>query len=87
MQQQKYDVVVIGSGIGGLSTAALLAQQGYKILVVERMSRLGGRMSTDECEGFKLPTGAIAIHRGDEVDEVFKRVGIDVELLDVPPLY
>jgi len=87
MQQQKYDVAVIGSGIGGLSTAALLAQQGHKILLAERISRLGGRMSTDEFQGFKLPTGAIAIHRGDEVDEVFKRVGIDVELLDVPPLY
>ena len=87
MQQGNYDVVVIGSGIGGLGAAALLADQGYKILVVERLDRLGGRMSTDEFEGFKLPTGAIAIHRGDEVDEIFKRVGIDVDLMDVPPLY
>ncbi|MFC2122759.1 phytoene desaturase family protein [Bacteroidota bacterium] len=87
MQQGNYDAVVIGSGIGGLGAAAMLADKGYKILVVERMNRLGGRMSTDEFEGFKLPTGALAIHRGDEVDEVFKRVGINVDLMDVPPLY
>ena len=87
MQQEKYDVVVVGSGIGGLSMAALLAHGGYRTLVVERMDRIGGRCSTEEYEGFKLPTGAIAIHRGDEVDEVFKRVGTEMELVDVPPLY
>ncbi len=87
MQQEKHDVVVVGSGIGGLGAAALLAQQGYRTLVVERLGRVGGRMSTDEYEGFKLPTGALAIHRGDEVDEIFKRVGIEVELVDVPPLF
>lgn len=87
MQQNKYDVTVIGSGIGGLSAGALLAHAGYKTLVVEGLDRLGGRMSTIELEGFKLPTGAIAIHRGDQVDDVFKRVGAEVELVDVPPLY
>ena len=87
MQQEKYDVVVIGSGIGGLSMAALLAHGGYRTLVVERMERIGGRCSTEEYEGFKLPTGAIAIHRGDEVEEVFKRVGTEMEMVDVPPLF
>ncbi|GAI07224.1 unnamed protein product [marine sediment metagenome] len=37
MQQQKYDVVVIGSGIGGLCAAALLSYRGYKTLVVEKL--------------------------------------------------
>ena len=75
MQQWNYDVVVIGSGIGGLGAAALLADKGYKILVVERINRLGGRMSTDEFEGFKLPTGALAIHRGDEVEAGYRGAG------------
>ncbi len=87
MQQERFDVLVVGSGIGGLGAAALLAHRGYRTLVVERMGRVGGRMSTEEYEGFKLPTGALAIHRGDEVDEIFKSVGIEVELLDVPPLF
>lgn len=87
IEQEKYDVAVIGSGIGGLGAGALAARAGYKTLVVEGLDRLGGRMSTVEYQGFKLPTGAIAIHRGDQVDDIFKHAGVTVELADVPPLY
>ena len=58
MQQEKYDVVVIGSGMGGLAAATLLSRKGYKILLVESKDRIGGRFSTIDYEGFKLPTGA-----------------------------
>lgn len=37
-----YDTIVVGSGIGGLSCAALLARQGQKVLVIERHDRPGG---------------------------------------------
>src|SRR5690606_27677812 len=37
-----YDIAVIGSGIGGLTTAALLADSGLKVLVVEQHDRPGG---------------------------------------------
>ncbi|MFB7724321.1 phytoene desaturase family protein [Nocardia sp. NPDC056100] len=40
--RDSYDVVVIGSGLGGLTAAALLAQTGRSVLVVERHNRLGG---------------------------------------------
>ena len=43
MQQEKYDVVVIGSGIGGLGAGSLLADRGYKTLVIEKLARVGGR--------------------------------------------
>jgi len=41
-RRDRYDVVVVGSGIGGLTSAALLARAGLDVLVVERHDRVGG---------------------------------------------
>jgi len=40
----KYDALVIGSGIGGMESALKLGDMGYKVLVVERESSVGGKM-------------------------------------------
>lgn len=40
---EKYDAIVIGAGIGGLATAAVLAKDGMKVAVLERADRVGGR--------------------------------------------
>ena len=42
MQQKKFDIVVIGSGVGGLTAAALLAKAGRQVLVLEQHDRAGG---------------------------------------------
>jgi heterodisulfide reductase subunit A-like polyferredoxin len=40
----KYDALVVGSGIGGMESALKLGDMGYKVLVVERESSVGGKM-------------------------------------------
>jgi prolycopene isomerase len=41
-QRERYDAVVVGSGVAGLTAAALLAKSGSSVLVVERHDRVGG---------------------------------------------
>src|SRR6266403_138634 len=51
----KYDVIVIGGGHNGLTTAAYLAKAGRKVLVLERRHILGGAACTEEVfPGFKF---------------------------------
>jgi len=50
-------VVVIGSGIGGLSTACYLADAGADVRVVEQNEQLGGRASRLERDGFRFDMG------------------------------
>lgn len=42
----RYDAVIIGSGLGGLTTGAILARAGRKVLVVERSNSVGGAASS-----------------------------------------
>ena len=52
--------LIIGSGIGGLTSAAMLAQtKKYDVSVYERMSFAGGRFTQHNHDGFQIPTGAV----------------------------
>jgi len=46
--QREYDVIIVGSGIGGLACGALLSKRGYRILVLEQHHQVGGY-----CTSFK----------------------------------
>ncbi|MFP8888292.1 phytoene desaturase family protein [Natrialbaceae archaeon A-CW2] len=50
-------VVVIGAGVGGLSTACYLADAGADVHVIEKNEQLGGRASRLEAEGFRFDMG------------------------------
>ena len=56
-----YDVIVIGSGIGGLVTATQLAAKGAKVLVLERYLIPGGSGGYFERDGYRFDVGASMI--------------------------
>ena len=69
-----FDVVVIGSGLGGLCSGALLANRGYKTLVLERNPSLGGRFSSLKHKRLMLPTGGSLIGLGGPLEQVCEEV-------------
>jgi len=58
---QTWDVIVIGSGIGGLVTASQLAAKGAKVLVLERYLIPGGSGGSFQREGYTFDVGASMI--------------------------
>jgi len=52
-----YDVVVIGSGISGLTTACILGRLGKKVLVLEQHDRAGGCLHTFNEGGYRFSSG------------------------------
>ncbi len=50
-------IVVVGGGIAGLGTAALLADRGYDVQLFEGRDALGGRAGSWESDGFRFDTG------------------------------
>lgn len=51
------DVVVVGAGLAGLAAAHHLAEAGVDVVVIEASDRVGGRMQTDEVDGFLFDRG------------------------------
>ena len=62
--EQTYDVIVVGAGLGGLLTAARFLQRGQRVLVVERLAHPGGRFTAKTFQGAQVSTGAVHMHRG-----------------------
>jgi phytoene dehydrogenase-like protein/NAD-dependent dihydropyrimidine dehydrogenase PreA subunit len=56
--QPRYEVAVIGSGLGGLMTAAALAKAGRRVAVFEKLSFPGGRYTELPWRGAAVTTGA-----------------------------
>jgi phytoene dehydrogenase-like protein len=55
--ETKFDAIVIGSGIGGLTAAAALGKAGRRVLVLERHWQPGGLTQTFERDGFRFDVG------------------------------
>ena len=74
----EYDVIVVGAGLTGLSTAFFLQQKGKKVLVLEKQDRVGGAMYSHSENGFVFEEGPnTGVIGNAETAELFEMLGIE----------
>ena len=84
----RYDVVVVGAGLGGLTAGAILARAGRKVLVIERGNSVGGAASSYK-SGELFVEGSLhetsdPHHLRDPKHDVLTRAGVIDKLTWVP---
>jgi len=75
----QYDVIIIGSGLGGLYVGCLLSRYGMSVLLLERQKHLGGCMQSYVRDGYKFDTGLHyvgGLGEGQSLYSDFKDVGL-----------
>lgn len=72
----KYDIIVIGAGVGGLTAAAKLASNKRKILVLEKIHHIGGTSHIFKRGEFIFPMGPLSFSYPKFVNQILKEIGV-----------
>ena len=81
----KYDVIIIGSGLGGLQCGYVLSKHGYKVAIFEKNAQFGGCLQVFKRKGYTFDTGMHYIGglgEGEILHKLFNYYGLfkDVQL-------
>jgi phytoene dehydrogenase-like protein len=74
----QHPVVIVGGGIAGLVSAALVARAGLPAVVLEKASATGGRAATREKNGFRFNLGPHALYRHGALSDMLRQLGVEV---------
>lgn len=77
--QQEYDVIIAGSGLGGLTCAAILSKKGFKVCVLEKNKQIGGCLQSFSREKTVFDSGVHylgGLEPGQNLYQIFKYLEI-----------
>lgn len=85
------EVLIVGSGIGGLSTAIRLLKDGYKVKIFEKNNNIGGKVNIKIENGYKFDLTASILMTCNSYIDLFKILGENyndyLEFIELDPLY
>lgn len=74
-----YDIIILGSGIGGLESAYILSKKGYRVCLLEKNEQLGGTLQGFKFRGCHFETGMHylgSLDEGQNLNKLFKYFNI-----------
>ena len=80
----KYDVIVAGGGMAGLTAAAFLGKAGKRVLLCEKEDRLGGLVGSFPYKGFTFDAGIRAVENSGVLFPMLRALELDVDFVKSP---
>jgi phytoene dehydrogenase-like protein len=84
MPENKYDTIIVGGGISGLTSAAYLSRGGQKILLIEKNKECGGLVNSFTRDGFHFDAGVRALEDAGIIFAMLKDLSIQLEVVKSP---
>ncbi|MFZ4723830.1 MAG: phytoene desaturase family protein [Paludibacter sp.] len=81
MVENKFDAIVVGGGIAGLTAAAYLVKAGQSVILVEKQSKVGGLVQSFKRNNVYFDAGLRSIENSGIVFPMLKELGIEIDFV------
>ena len=84
MSENRYNTIIVGGGMAGLTSAAYLSRAGQKVLLIEKNKECGGLVNSFTRDGFQFDAGVRALEDAGIIFPMLKDMDIQLEVVKSP---